>query len=213
MIKGLVDHLFIPFLTFSYSIIPNYGIAIILLTLLIKILFYPLSKKQFQSMKMSQKLQPEIKKLQEKYKEEPQTAQKEIFKLYKENNANPFIGCLPTLVQLPFFFAIFATMKSETFLSLLSQPHINPGFLPFWLTHLGHPDPFYILPVVIGGLTYWSQKMFITDPKQASLFIFMPVVMAFICLKMPVGVLLYWTTQQFVSSAQQFYIMRQKDKE
>jgi len=211
MIDSLVNNIFIPFLTFSYSIIPNYGIAVIILTILIKILFYPLTKKQFQSMIVNQKMQPEVKKIQEKYKDDPKKAQKEILKLWKDNKANPFIGCLPTLVQIPFFFAIFATMKSETFITMLAQPHINPGFLPFWLTNLGVHDPLYILPVIIGVLTWWSQKMFITDPKQASLFIFMPIIMAFICLKMPTGVLLYWATSQLLSALQQYWMIKQNE--
>ncbi len=208
ILAPLINHIFIPFLVFAYGIIPNYGIGIIFLTVLVKLAFYPLTKKQFQSMQVNQKLQPKVKAIQEKHKDEPQKAQQEILKLWKENNANPFIGCLPMLVQIPFFFAIFATMRSETFLNMITTPGVNPGFLPFWLTNLGHPDPFFILPILIGILTWWSQKMFITDPKQASLFMFMPVLMTFICLRMPTGVLLYWVTSQFIQSIQQYLMTR-----
>ena len=207
-IDYIVQNAFIPFLKFSYELIPNYGIAIILLTLLIKLLFYPLTLKQFKSMKLNQKLQPELKKIQEKFKGEPQKVHKETMSLWKEHNANPFLGCLPTLVQLPFFFAVFWTVKSPVFLEMLSLPGANPGLLTFWIPNLATHDTTYILPVVIGIATYFSQKMFMTDPKQAALFMFMPFVMVFICLKMPGGVLIYWATSQVIATAQQYLIMR-----
>ena len=107
-INYLIDSFMIPFLNFSYeNIFPNYGIAIILLTVLIKIVFYPLTKKQFEAMKANQKIQPMMKKIQEKYKGQPEKLHKEMTKLWKENNANPLSGCLPALVQLPVFIAVF----------------------------------------------------------------------------------------------------------
>ncbi len=208
-VTSLVDYMFIPFLNYSYSVIPNYGIAIIVLTVLIKLIFAPLTHKQFKSMKVNQDLQPEVKKLQEKHKDDPKLLQKEMMSLWKENGVNPLSGCLPMLIQLPFFFAIYATINSITFKHILTLPDINPGFLPFWLNHLGQPDPYKILPIGIGLLTWWSQKMFITDPKQASLFMFMPVVMAFICFNMPSGVLLYWFVSQLISGAQQYLMTRE----
>ncbi len=207
-IQYIVNNAFIPLLKLSYAMIPNYGVAIIFLTLLIKLIFYPLTYKQFKSMKINQKLQPEVKRLQEKFKDDPQQAHKAVMALWKEHNANPFLGCLPTLIQLPFFFAIFWTIKSPAFAQLLSMPGVNPGLFSFWISNLSLPDKTFILPVVIGIATYFSQKMFMTDPKQAALFMFMPFVMVFICLKMPGGVLIYWATSQVISTAQQFLIMR-----
>jgi YidC/Oxa1 family membrane protein insertase len=211
-ITFLVENMMLPFLTFSYEhIVPNYGIAILLLTLVIKIIFYPLTNKQFQSMQMQKKIQPEIKKLQEKYKGEPEKLQKEMMKVWKENKANPLSGCLPTLIQLPFFFAIFYTMKSDAFMNLIAQPGVNPGLFPFWVSNLGVPDKTFILPVLVGISTYLSQKMMTTDPKQAKIFMFMPFFMVFICLKMPTGVLLYWATSQILSVAQQYMIMKRSE--
>jgi YidC/Oxa1 family membrane protein insertase len=208
-INYLIDTIFIPFLQFSYStIIPNYGVAIILLTLFIRAIFYPLTRKQFESLKATQKIQPKVKKLQEKYKKEPEKMQAEMMKLWKENNANPLGGCLPALVQLPFFFAIFYTIKSDTFTQLLTQPGINPGLFPFWLSNLSQPDGTYILPILIGVLTYASQKLTTVDQKQMAMLVFMPVVMVVICINMPAGVLIYWATSQFVSTAQQYFIMQ-----
>lgn len=208
-IDFLVQKVMLPFLNFSYhTIYPNYGIAIILLTVLIKVLFYPLTRKQFESMKVTQKLQPKMKELQEKFKGQPEKLQKEMIKLWRENKANPLSGCLPALVQLPVFFAVFYTVNSAGFKEILGQPGINAGLFPFWLADLALPDKTFILPVIIALSTYWSQKMFTVDPKQASLFIFMPFLMFFISLKMPAGVLLYWAASQLISTLQQLIIMK-----
>lgn len=210
ILSPLVDNIMLPFLKFSYEyIIPNYGVAIILLTLIVKAAFYPLTKKQFQSMKDMQKVQPKLKKLQEKYKNQPEKLQKEMMSFYKENNVNPFGGCLPLLIQLPIFVAIFYTIRSDAFSQIIAQPGINPGLFPsFWLTDLSQPDKFFILPIIIGIATYLSQKMTMTDPKQAKMMMFMPVFMVFICFKMPSGVLIYWAASQLISTVQQIMIMK-----
>ncbi len=210
----LSHDIMLPFLNFSYhSIFPNYGLAIILLTLMIKILFFPLTQKQFQSMKATQKIQPEMKALQEQYKDQPEVLQKEMLRLWRENNANPLGGCLPLLIQLPIFFAIYHTITSDAFKALLVQPGINPGLLPFWITNLGAPDPWFILPIVIAGATWLSQKMMpVSDPNQAMIFMFMPIMMGAISIKMPAGVLLYWATQQIISNLQQYWMLRQPPK-
>ena len=109
----MVDNIMIPFLEACYGFYPNYGVSILILTLVIKVIFFPLSKKQFEKMKITQKLQPKVKALQAKYKGDPKKIQQEMMKLWKENNANPLGGCLPALVQLPFFLAIFYTIKID----------------------------------------------------------------------------------------------------
>ena len=203
----LIQNWMIPFLKFSYqSIYPNYGMSIILLTVLVKMVFYPLTKKQFVQMKINQKIQPQIKEIQEKYKKQPEKMHKEMSALWKANNANPLSGCLPALVQLPFFFAIFYTIQSESFTTLLAGEGVNKGFL-VW-SDITLMDPFFVLPVAIGLLTYWSQKFMVTDPKQSKIFMFMPFMMVFICFKMPIGVLLYWVISQLISTLQQVYIMK-----
>ncbi len=203
----LVQKAMIPFLSYSYShFFPNFGVGIILLTLLVKIVFYPLTQKQFQSMKTMQILQPKLKALQEKHKDQPEQLRSALMKFYKDNNFNPFSGCLPALVQLPIFFAIFYTVSSPQFLGLLQAPGVNTGFL--WLHSLSVADPFYILPVAIGILTYLSQKMSVVDPQQAKILMFMPFLMVFICFKMPSGVQVYWAASQGLSLAQQYWILR-----
>lgn len=210
-INFLVEQLMIPFLTFSYtSIYSNYGVAIILLTLLIKLIFFPLTQKQFTSMKRMQELMPEFKKVRAKYKSNPQQLQMEMMKLYKQNNVNPFGGCLPMLIQLPFLFAIFYTMTSDSFIALLNATGANPGFISFWISNLSQPDPFYILPALIGLSTYLTQRLTptVSDPNQAKIMAIIPVVMVFVSLKMPAGVLLYWATSQIISAGQQYIIMK-----
>ncbi len=214
-ITFLVDHMMVPFLTFSYNhIFPNYGFAIILLTVVVKGLFYPLTNKQFRSMKAMQAVQPQLKELQEKFRKQPEKLQKEIMGFYKKHNINPLNGCLPILVQLPFFFAIYYTVSSATFKEMIAIPGINPGLLPFWAANLGQPDHFpfqLILPVLIGVITYLSQKFMTMDPQQAKIFAWMPVLMVVISINMPSGVLLYWVVSQALSYAQQRYINQKSD--
>ena len=210
MFNYLINNIMLPFLEFSYHhIFPNYGFAIIFLTLVVKILFYPLTKKQMISMKATQELQPKIKDLQEKYKKQPEILQKKMMELWKENKVNPLSGCLPILVQLPFFIAIFMTMNSPSFKTIISQPGINPGLFPFWCSNLGNPDQTLLLPIIIALSTYWSQKSMTMDPQQAKIFAFMPFLMFFISWKMPAGVLLYWAVSTIITTVQQNWILKQ----
>ncbi len=214
ILSPIIDGFILPFLKASYLVIPNYGIGIILLTLLIKLLFYPLTKKQFESMKSMQVLQPKLKALQEKYKKNPQQLQGEMMKLYKQEKVNPLGGCLPILVQIPIFFAFFYTMTSDAFVALISQEGVYSGFIPYWINYLDKPDPFYILPLFIGLSTYLTQKFspsLATGPSaqfQKNMMLIFPFMMVFICLNMPAGVLLYWATQQLVSGIQQMSILK-----
>ena len=173
-IDFLIDNMMLPFLKFSYaSIFPNYAIGIILLTILIKVLLYPLTQKQFHSMKAMQKLQPKMKELREKHKKDPQKLQQEMLSLYKETGINPLGGCLPMLVQLPFLFALFYTMSSDKFKVLISEEGVFPGLFSFWLPNLSEPDNLFILPIVIGIATYTSQKLtpMTTDSPQTKVVI------------------------------------------
>lgn len=209
-ITYLSNQVMLPFLEFSYHhVYPNYGVAIIILTLTIKALFYPLTKKQFESMGVMQKLQPKIKEINEKHKGKPDVLQKEMMAMYKEHSFNPLSGCLPMLVQLPVFFAIFATVKGEIFKGIITQPGINPGLFTWWLSDLSKPDPTFILPIVIGAATYWSQRYTVTDPLQKKIFMVLPLIIVMFSFKLPAGVLLYWATSQVVSTLQQVMMLRQ----
>ncbi|NBV41581.1 membrane protein insertase YidC [bacterium] len=153
------------------------------------------------------------KRIQEEFKDKPEQMQKEILRIWKENKANPLSGCLPLLIQLPFFFAVYHTIASDTFNAILSLPGVNPGLLPFWITNLAKPDPWFILPVIIAGATYLSQKMMTMDPSQQMIMMMMPVVMGIISIKMPAGVLIYWAAQTIFSTAQQYWMMRETPEE
>lgn len=211
-IKFMIEKFMIPFLSFSYEVItPNYGVAIILLTILIKILFYPIMNKQYQSMKKMQVLAPKMKEFREKYKTEPQKMHQETLKLYREHDINPFQGCLPMLLQIPFFIAIYATAMSPQFLALLAAPGANPGLSSFWLADLSLPDMTYILPVTLAIFTYYSQKMIMTDPQQKIILYLSPLLILFFGFKLPSGVLLYWATSTVLSTMQQVLVTRSSE--
>jgi YidC/Oxa1 family membrane protein insertase len=206
-IDYLITNMMIPFLQFSYhTIYPNYGVAILVLTVVVKIAFYPLSQKQFESMKKTQAIQPQIKKVQEKYKDQPEKQRHEMMKLWKEHKVNPFGGCLPALIQMPFFIAIFYTIKSEAFRVILDTPGVFSGLFHFWLSDLTKPDPTFILPLSIGLLTLVGQRMMTKGQEMPAFMKMMPFIMVAVCFKMPGGVLLYWAASQLVSNIQQYFI-------
>ncbi len=210
-IAYLTTNVMIPFLQFSYhTIYPNYGVAILVLTIAVKIVFFPLSQKQFESMKKTQAIQPELKKVQEKYKDQPEKQRQEMMKLWKEHKVNPFGGCLPAIIQMPFFIAIFYTIKSESFRVILDTQGVFPGLFHFWLTDLTQKDHTMILPILIGLLTFLGQRM-MTHGQEVPLFMkLMPFIMMSVCFSMPAGVLLYWAASQLVSNIQQYFILRKE---
>ena len=214
-LSPLIEGFIIPFLSLTYQFIPNYGIGIIILTFGIKLVFFPLTKKGFESMKNMQLIQPKMEEIKKRYKGDPQKMQAEIMALYKAENVNPFSSCLPQLIQLPIFIALFFSMTSDSFVNLLSQEDVYKGFIPYWIDDLSKPDMFYVLPILIGVSTYLSQKFspsIATGPSaqiQKQMMYFLPFLMVFICFKMPTGVLLYWATQTIVTGFQQ-YLMQKK---
>lgn len=185
--------------------VPNYGIAIILLTILIKMALYPLTNKQMKSMLSMQQLQPKVKEIQNKWKaKDPQKMQQMIMELYKENNVNPAAGCLPLLVQMPILFALYK--------SLFAFPYINEAHASFiWVQNLSARDPYFILPVLAGVTTYFQSKMTTTtnDPTQKMMLYTMPVFIAWVSGTVPAGLALYWVVFNVVGIIQQFFINKQ----
>lgn len=211
-IKFLVDQFMLPFLSVSYNaFFPNFGVAIILLTVAIKLAFYPLMNKQFESMRKMKLLKPELDKINEKFKNSPKEKQHAMVKLYQEKKVNPFQGCLPMLVQIPFFLAIYATILSESFTEMIHAPGINPGLFSFWLPDLARPDATKILPIMLAIFTYYSQKMMMVDAQQKFLLIMSPIFILFFGLKLPSGVVLYWAVQTLLSTIQQWISLRNTD--
>ena len=200
-------------LNLIFGFVGNYGVAIIILTILIKILFYPLSNKSFESMQKMQQLKPELEKVKEKFKGNPQKINEETMRLYKKFGANPMGGCLPMLLQLPLFFALFAVLQFA--IELRGQPFIT---LPFhllghqmWIVDLATKDPTYILPILMGISMFFQQKMSTpvgVDDAQAKMMMWMPVIFTFMFMNFPSGLVLYWLVNNLLTMAQQAYVAK-----
>ena len=209
---GVISVVLLKSMKFFYRLIPNYGIAIIIITILIKILFWPIQAKSIKSMKAMQKFQPMMNKLREKYKDDAQRLNAETMKLYKEHKINPFAGCLPMVVQIPVFFALFAMLRSAIELR---------GATFLWIKDLSQPDtvahilgyPLNPLPLAMGASMIWQMKITpqTGDQQQQKMMMFMPLMMLFFFYSSSSGLVLYWTVQQFLSIAQQWWSMRQPD--
>ena len=190
----------------------NYGIDIILLTILIKIIFYPLSLKSYKSMKEMQKLQPQIAKLREKYKNDKEKLNKEMMSIYKTKGINPLGGCLPMVIQIPVFFALYKV--------LIGAIEFRHAPFMLWINDLASPEdlfsfsvagytvPLRVLPLVMGITQVLQQKMTPTtaDPMQEKMMLFMPIVFTFLFWGFPSGLVLYWLVNNVISIAQQMYI-------
>ena len=182
----------------------SYGLAIILLTVVIKMILYPLTAKQIQSMKAMQILQPKLKKLQEKYKDNPQLMQQKLAALYKDAGVNPLAGCLPMLIQMPILMGMYYALFN------FDYGGVEPSFL--WLPSLSQTDPTYVLPILSALTTFLQQKMSMTEmtSQTRTLMIIMPLFIGWISLNFPSGLVLYWVTMNIVQIAQQWWLS-QKD--
>jgi YidC/Oxa1 family membrane protein insertase len=198
-----------------YARVGNYGIAIILLTIVSKVLFYPLTVKSMRSMKAMQALQPQINALRNKYRSDPQRLQRETMELYRLHKVNPLGGCLPMVVQIPIFYALYVALSVSV--EIQNAPFICFGRLfgvDLWICDLAAQDPTYILPILMGISMFVQQKMtpVMGDPRQAKMMLFMPVVFTFMFLNLPSGLVLYWTLSNVLQIAQQKYMERMSGK-
>ena len=211
IVEGMTYLLNVLFNLSSAVGLPNYGVAIILLTMLIKTLIYPLTYKQMASMRKTVDLQPKIKAIQEKHKNDKEKANAAVMELYKEHNVNPMGGCLPIVVQLPIFWALYSTLRNFKYDPSNIGAHM---FLGFDLTHIYGFTPSYhiILPLFAAATTYLQTKVTnpnaSTDPTQKTMLYIMPVFFAYISATVPSGLALYWVTMNVVSILQQLYINR-----
>jgi len=185
-----------------YSVIPNYGVVVLIFALLIKIIIFPLSRKQTIAMTKLKDLQPKMKKLQERYKSEPQRLNKEMMKLYKEAGANPLSGCLPLLPQMPLFFALFTVFKTTI--------EFRGASFAFWITDLSVKDPYYILPVIMVATMFVQQKLTMTDPKNKMMIYLMPLFFGWLFMNFPAGLVLYWTGFNILSLLETFFIRKKQ---
>ncbi len=200
---GIIARPLLEVLKFFYRYVGNYGVAIILLTCIIKVLFWPLTQKSYQSMKSMQTLQPEMQKIREKYKKDKERMNKEIMELYKQKRVNPMGGCLPMFIQIPVFFALYKV--------LLGTIALRHAPFAFWIQDLSAKDPYYITPIIMGVTMFVQQKMnpSTMDPNQAKIFMFMPIVFTFMFLNFPSGLVLYWMVNNLLTILQQWLISRQ----
>ncbi|OQW94405.1 MAG: hypothetical protein BWK77_09355 [Verrucomicrobia bacterium A1] len=203
---GAIGKILLAGLNLIHSLIPNYGLAILLLTIVIRILFWPLTHKSTESMKRMQEVAPLIKELQAKYKGDPKRQQQATMQLYKEKKINPLSGCLPILVQLPVLIALFVVLRGA----------IELRFSPFlWIADLSEPEnllagmlPFGLalnpLPLIMTAMQVWQTKLTPAagDPAQQKMMLWMPVVMLYFFYGFPAGLVLYWTTNQALMIAQ-----------
>jgi YidC/Oxa1 family membrane protein insertase len=209
---------------FLRRFIPNYGVIIVLVSLMTKFLFYRLTHKSFKSMKEMQKIQPKIKELQEKYKDDKEKLNKEMMKVYKEGGVNPLGGCLPLLLQMPVFIALFNVLRNT--IEIRKAPFV------LWINDLSSPDvlfdmgvsipflgsEFHLLPILMGGAMYLQSKLGgsptggTAPAAQAKMMsTFMPIIFTFFFYRMPSGLVLYWLVNNIISIIQQYYIHRDMD--
>lgn len=182
----------------------SYGWAIILLTIIVKMALYPLTVKQVKSMKAMQELSPKMKKIQEKYKDNPQLMQQKIGALYKDAGVNPLAGCLPLLIQMPILMGMYYSLYN------FSYPTPESAYF-LWMTSMSDPDPLYILPVLSALTTFLQQKMTTTDsnnPQMKMMMFIMPLFIGWISINFPSGLVLYWVTMNVVQIAQQWWMYR-----
>lgn len=190
-------------LKYFYKITKNYGIAIIILSILIQILMLPLSMKSYRAMAIMKKMQPEMKAIQERYKKDPQRMNIELMNLYRKYGANPFSGCWPMLLQIPIFFALFTTLRNSW--------DLHGAKFIFWIKDLSDKDPYYILPIIMGGLMFLQNYLTpqtTSDQSQAVIMKWMPVIFTFLFLSFPSGLVLYWIVNSLFSIAQNYYLKK-----
>ncbi len=181
-----------------FKMIPNYGIVIIIFSVLVKVIFYPLSLRSTKSALKMQELQPKMAKLKEKFKDDKQRFNMETMKLYKEYKINPFGGCLPLIIQMPLFYGLYTVFTTSI--------QLRGAKFMGWLSDLSQADPYYVLPIIMGVTMFFQMKFSMKDPKQKMLVYMMPLFFFFLFRSFPAGLVLYWTIYNLLSIIEQWYI-------
>jgi YidC/Oxa1 family membrane protein insertase len=209
-----LSRLIFAFMLICHRAIPNYGVVVILLSALTKVLFWPLTQKSFKSMREMQKLQPEMAAMKDKYKNDPQRLNKAMMELYRERGVNPVGGCLPLLLQMPVFISLFNVLRLTIelrrapfmlWIKDLSAPDVVAR-LPFSLPFIG--DAVSVLPILMGIAMFLQQKMSATDPKQAAMTYMLPIVFTVMFFKFPSGLVLYWLVNNVLTIGHQYLMAR-----
>ncbi len=200
-----ISDLIFQTLVFINSYLHSWGLSIVMTTLLIKILFYKLSETSYRTMALQKKLQPRVELLQKQYADDAEKRSQAMLELYRKENINPVGGCLPSLLQIPFFAALYYVLIESVYLR-------HSAFL--WVPDLASHDPFFILPVLVGAAMVATNQMSpkSQDPAQAQVMMIMPVVFTGMFAFAPAGLVLYWFTNTVLSAIQQWYISRKYEK-
>jgi YidC/Oxa1 family membrane protein insertase len=187
-------------LSWLYQWVGNWGIAIILLTVIIKLIFYPLSEASYRSMAKMRVLAPKMQRLKEQYGDDRQRMQQAMMELYKTEKINPLGGCLPIIVQIPVFIALYWV--------LLASVELRHAPFMLWIDDLSRPDPWFILPVLMGATMIIQTRLNPEppDPVQAKVMKIMPIAFSVFFFFFPAGLVLYWLVNNILSIAQQWYI-------
>ena len=210
-------------LDFFYRLVGNFGVSILIVTVLVKLLFFPLANKSYESMSKMKKLQPDMKRLQERYKDDRMKQQQELMALYKKEKINPMSGCLPIVIQIPVFFALYKVlyvtieMRHAPFFGWiqdLSAPDPTTIFNLFGLIPFAPPDFLMIgvWPIIMGITMFLQMKLNPAppDPIQQQIFTWMPVLFTFLLAAFPAGLVIYWSWNNILSMLQQWYIMKRQ---
>ena len=201
----MLSKLIFTIMAYIETVVHNWGFAIILTTLLIKLCFYKLSEHSYKSMAKMKKFAPKIQALKERFGDNKTELGKATMELYRKEKVNPAGGCLPMVVQIPFFFALYYVLINSV--ELRQAPFI------FWVKDLAIYDPYYVLPVLVGFSMFLQQKMSPPppDPAQAKMMMFLPVIFTVFFARFPAGLTLYWLTNNLLTVLQQWYVMRKFD--
>ncbi len=189
-------------LNWLHGLVHNWGVAIILLTVIIKLVFFPLSAASYKSMAKMRKLAPRLQHLKERYGDDRQKLHEAMMKIYKEEKINPLGGCLPILVQIPVFIALYWV--------LLGAVELRQAPFALWITDLSVPDPYYILPIVMAITSFIQVKLspVSPDPVQQKIMMAMPILFSIMFIFFPAGLVLYWLINNVLSILQQWHINR-----
>ncbi len=192
-------------LRFFHQFTHNYGVAIILVTVFVKVLFFPITRKSLQSMKAMSSIQPKVAAIRKQWAKDKEKLNKELINLYKTEKVNPLGGCLPMLLQIPVFISLFNILY--TTIDLRQAPFF------LWVQDLSEPDPFYVLPIVMGGTMFLQQytQPSTMDPLQTKIMLFLPIVYTFFFLNFPSGLVLYWLVNNILTITQQYLIRKKSD--
>jgi len=195
-------------LKYIHNLVGNWGWAIVIITILLRLFLYPLTYKGMVSMNKMKELSPKVNEIRQKYKNEPQKMNAKMMELYKKHGANPMGGCLPMLIQIPIFFAIYRVLLNTV--ELKHSPWIG------WIHDLSLMDPYFVLPILMGATMFWQQKLTpnnFTDPMQEKIMKFLPLIFTFFFVTFPAGLTLYWFVNNLFSVAQQYYVNAIFDKQ